>query len=193
MNKYNLDPDMIQYAYQYVKDRHGCARPVRYIESILRSWYDSNLYTPQDIENSFAVRKERYILYKTIFNELGFYRQPSKEEERIMDVWIDKYNMDIEVILEACSKSKNVSKPSVSYINGIIEKWKDKNVKTLEDIKILDEEHKAKIEKKSTPKNSTDKVPQVKTRYHNINQTFTNYSPDELEKLLQESQKGKFK
>lgn len=33
----------------------------------------------------------------------------------------------------------------------------------------------------------------VKTRYHNINQTFTNYSPDELEKLLQESQKGKFK
>ena len=114
MNKYNLDPDMIQYAYQYVKDRHGCARPVRYIESILRSWYDSNLYTPQDVENSFAVRKERYILYKTIFNELGFYRQPSKEEERIMDVWIDKYNMDIEVILEACSKSKNVSKPSVS-------------------------------------------------------------------------------
>ena len=110
-----------------------------------------------------------------------------------MDVWIDKYNMDIEVILEACSKSKNISKPSVSYINGIIEKWKDKNVKTLEDIKILDEEHKAKIEKKSTPKNSTDKVPQVKTRYHNINQTFTNYSPDELEKLLQESQKGKFK
>ena len=35
-------------------------------------------------------------------------------------------------------------------------------------------------------------IPQVKTRYHNINQTFMNYSPDELERLLQESQKGKF-
>ena len=35
-------------------------------------------------------------------------------------------------------------------------------------------------------------IPQVKTRFHNINQTFMNYDPDELERLLQESQKGKF-
>ena len=32
----------------------------------------------------------------------------------------------------------------------------------------------------------------LKTRYHNINQTFKKYSDDELEKLLQESQKDKF-
>ena len=33
----------------------------------------------------------------------------------------------------------------------------------------------------------------VKTRYHeNCNQTFDKYTPEELEKLLQESQKGKF-
>ncbi|MGL5330255.1 MAG: DnaD domain protein [Peptostreptococcaceae bacterium] len=193
MNKYNLDPDMVMFAYQYVKDKHGAARPVRYIETILRSWYDSNLYTPQDVESSFAIRKERYALYKTIFNELGFYRQPSKEEERIMDVWIDKYNMDIEVILEACSKSKNVSKPSVSYINGIIEKWKKKNIANLDDIKNLEEEYKSKPEKSTSTKITNKSAPQVKTRYHNINQTFSNYSPDELEKLLQESQKGKFK
>lgn len=193
MNKYNLDPDIIVYAYQYVKDKHGAARPVRYVESILRSWYDSNLYTPQDVENSFAIRKERYGLYKTIFNELGFYRQPSKEEERIMDTWIDKYKMDIEVILEACSKSKNVSKPSISYINGIIERWSKNNINNLEDIKILDEKHKEKIINRGSNKNTSNSTPQVKTRYHNINQTFKNYSDDELEKLLQESQKGKFK
>lgn len=193
INKYNLDPDIVIFAYQYVKDKHGSARPVRYVETILRSWYDSNLYTPQDVENSFAIRKERYALYKTIFNELGFYRQPSREEERIMDIWIDKYEMDIEVILEACSKSKNVSKPSISYINGIIEKWKKKNVNNLDDIKKLDEEYKVKVVASPTSKSTTKNIPQTKTRYHNINQTFSNYSPDELEKLLQESQKGKFK
>jgi hypothetical protein len=33
----------------------------------------------------------------------------------------------------------------------------------------------------------------VKTRFHeNCNQTFDKYTPEELEKLLQESQKGKF-
>lgn len=42
-------------------------------------------------------------------------------------------------------------------------------------------------------KNVTPQDKQVKTRFHNINQTFTKYSPDELEKILQESQKNKFK
>jgi Cdc6-like AAA superfamily ATPase len=35
-------------------------------------------------------------------------------------------------------------------------------------------------------------IPRVKTRFHNINQTFDKYDPDELEKILKESQKGKF-
>lgn len=38
---------------------------------------------------------------------------------------------------------------------------------------------------------SNSSVP--KTRFHNINQTFSKYSPDELEKVLLESQKNKFK
>ena len=77
MNKYNMDPDMIVCAYEYVRDKHGSSRPVKYIESILRGWYDSNLFTPQDVKDSFAIRSERYMMYKTIFNELGFYRQPA--------------------------------------------------------------------------------------------------------------------
>lgn len=32
----------------------------------------------------------------------------------------------------------------------------------------------------------------TKTRFHNINQTYNKYAPDELEKLLLENQKGKF-
>lgn len=36
-------------------------------------------------------------------------------------------------------------------------------------------------------------IPKVNTRYHNnCNQTFLNYQPDELERILQESQRGKF-
>lgn len=40
---------------------------------------------------------------------------------------------------------------------------------------------------------SNKHIPKVKTRFHNINQTFNNYSPDELEKILKESQRDKFK
>ena len=194
IDKYNMSTDMIVCAYEYVRDKYGSSRPVKYIESILRGWYDANLFTPQDVKNSFMIKSERYMMYKTIFNELGFNRLPGSEEKRIMDTWLDKYNMDIEVILSACSRAKNTSNPSISYINGIIEKWKKSNVKTLDDIKILDDEFKKKSEeKKQVFKNTKPSDPTVKTRFHNLNQTFTKYTPKELEKILKESQKNKFK
>ncbi|WP_042277446.1 DnaD domain protein [[Clostridium] dakarense] len=197
MDKYNMSPDMILCAYEHVKDKYGSSRPVKYIEGIIRNWYDANLYTPQDVKDSFAVRSERYMLYRTIFNELGFSRNPSRAEKEDMDRWIDKFNMDIELILQACSKAKNVSNPSITFINGVIKKWNDKNVKTLDDLKLYEEEYNKKKadEKKSSSVTNNKKgaVPTVKTRFHNINQTFNKYSPDELEKILQESQRDKFK
>lgn len=46
---------------------------------------------------------------------------------------------------------------------------------------------------KERKENNQNSIPQVKTRFHNINQTFTKYTPEELEKMLLESQKDKFK
>ena len=133
-------------------------------------------------------------MYKTVFNELGFSRQPTRSEKEVMDNWFDKYKFDIELILEACSKSKNISNPSISYINGIVKSWNEKNIKTLEDLAASEEEFKRKSEtKKSNSSTNKGNSQKVKTRFHNINQTFNKYSSDELEKILQESQKGKFK
>ena len=69
-------------------------------------------------------------------------------------------------------------------------------LKTLDELKVFEEEYKKKKteEKKQILSNNTKSSnPTVKTRFHNINQTFNKYSPDELEKILQESQKNKFK
>ena len=52
-----MTSDMIVCAYEYVKDKHGSSKPVKYIEGIIRNWYDSNLYTPEDVKDSFAVKK----------------------------------------------------------------------------------------------------------------------------------------
>ncbi|GAA0092442.1 DnaD domain protein [Paraclostridium bifermentans] len=194
IDKYNMTTDMIVCAYEHVKEQTGVAKPVSYVEGIIRNWYDANLYTVEDVKNSFAQRSKRFMMYKTVFNELGFSRQATKAEKEIMDVWFDKYKFDIELILEACSKSKNISNPSIAYINGIVKSWNDKNIKTLEDLKASEEEFKKQSETKKVNSKSSNAAPkQVKTRFHNINQTFTKYSPDELEKILQESQKGKFR
>ena len=48
-----------------------------------------------------------------------------------------------------------------------------------------------KIVNSNKSKNNVTKP--VKTRFHNVNETFKNYGEDELEKMLLESQRGKFK
>lgn len=48
-----------------------------------------------------------------------------------------------------------------------------------------------KIKDFNSGKYSSD-VPKIKTRFHNIGQTFDDYDPSELERLLKESQKDKF-
>lgn len=93
---------------------------------------------------------------------MGFSRQPSKSEKELMDTWFDKFNMDIDLIINACSKSKNISNPSISYINGIIKNWNEKNIKNLNDLKQKEEERivKENINKKqinTTQNNNTYK------------------------------------
>ncbi|MEG0180790.1 MAG: RepB family plasmid replication initiator protein [Peptostreptococcaceae bacterium] len=51
---------------------------------------------------------------------------------------------------------------------------------------------KKTLENKIKDTSNISNPKQVKTRFHNINQTFNKYSPDELENRLQESQKYKF-
>ncbi|MFR9069564.1 MAG: DnaD domain protein, partial [Paraclostridium sp.] len=95
-------------------------------------------------------------------------------------------------------KSKNISNPSISYINGIVKSWNEKNIKTLEDLRKSEDEFKRKSELKkadlklNNTTNSTSKD-YNKTKFHNFEETFTNYSSEELEKIIEENQRRKFK
>lgn len=203
MNEYNSTPDLIIFAYEYSKEKSGSPKPINYIETVLRNWYDENIMSVEDAKNSFMLRKERYTIYSTIMNSLGFNRQATATEKELIDTWVDKYNMSQELIMYACSKTKNISNPSISYINGIIEKWKSKDIITLEDAKKEDEEfrsakQKEQIYNKKETKNYNynnnynNKPKTVITRYHNsFNEHFRNYSHEELEEKLLKLQESK--
>ena len=206
INEYNLTPDLVVYAYEYSKEqKNGNAKPLSYVESVLRSWYDQNIFSVEDAKNSFTARKDRYSIYRNVLNQLGFInRQATDSEKQIIDTWIDKYNMSQELITYACSKSKNIPNPSISYINGIIENWHSKDITTLEDAQREEEEFRAnkqkekeEIQKKKETRsynnyNNKDKAPRVVTKYHNsFNEHFRKYTEEELEAKLLKVQNAK--
>lgn len=207
MDKYNMSDDMIVCAYQHAKDQTGAVKPLKYVEAIIRNWYDSNLYTVQDVEDSFAERSQRYTMYRHVFNELGFRREPTRAEKEAMDTWFDVYRADIELVLEACSKSKNISSPSISYINGIIKNWANEEIHTLAELKAVEEfkrkEKEKELEKQKEPSSNqksnrsyakgVSKAPTSYNKFKNFEETVTKYTPEQLEEKIRKSQEKKFK
>lgn len=115
----------------------------------------------------------------------------SKIEEDFFLKIGDKIQYDL--VIRAMEISIEANVKELRYIKGIIKKWIDNDITTLEKL----EGHKLKYDKTCPSKNSINKnnknIHGLKTRYHNINQSFSKYDGDELEKMLLESQKGKFK
>ena len=77
------------------------------------------------------------------------------------------------------------------YFLKVLKEISNKGIRTIEEYEKDLEDYKKTLKKNKETKK--DNIPKVKTRFHNINESFRNYENDELEKLLKESQKDKFK
>ena len=136
----------------------------------------------------------------------------TEKEKMVMDVLgIDKLSkgvttqingLDEQLLKEALEVTKECGILEFAYVRGVYNNLKldkekasdeptsnaNKNNKThdLIDINIISQ--KNNIDTHNYKKNNKN----FKTRFHNINQTFNKYTPEELEKVLKESQKGKF-
>lgn len=90
--------------------------------------------------------------------------------------------------LEICTEKGN---NNLGYLKGIIKKWLEKNITTLEQLKAYELQNKKQSINSMSQKQQF--IPKYKTgAAAGVNETFRNYEPDELEALLRESQKGKF-
>ncbi|MBS6025923.1 MAG: DnaD domain protein, partial [Paeniclostridium sordellii] len=103
----------------------------------------------------------------------------------------DKIQYDLVIKAMEISIEANVKK--LSYIKGIIKKWLDSNITTLEELEVHKLQQKNKNQCKNSISQNNNNITKLPTRYHNINQSFSKYDGDELEKMLLENQKGKFK
>ena len=94
--------------------------------------------------------------------------------------------------VEICAEKGN---NNLGYLKGIIKKWLEKNITTLEQLKAYELQNK-KQSTNSIPQSNKFipkyKVPGESRVGVRVNETFKQYDPDELEKLLRESQKGKW-
>lgn len=123
---YNANPEMIIYAYSYCVRKKNHSNH-KYIAAVVKEWAAQGLKTVDQIEDYLEETDNRHYLYKRVLRALGFLRNATEEEKRIMDTWFDQMGFSIDKVLEACKKTTGISNPNINYINSVLKAWNNGN------------------------------------------------------------------
>ena len=89
----------------------------------------------------------------------------------MIERWFGEYGFTKEVVLEACNRTMEAThNPSFRYADKILSDWRKAGVHSLNDISVLDEQHKGQKSQK-TRKNSR----QTNNQFLNFEQRNTDY------------------
>lgn len=124
ISDYNATPEMVIYAYKYCKKKRNHCN-LKYVAAIVKEWTNQGLRTIEQIENYLEETDSRHYLYKRVLRALGFMRNATEEEKRIIDIWFDQMGYSIDRVLEACKKTSGISNPNINYINSVLKAWSD--------------------------------------------------------------------
>ena len=167
--------DLIEYLIEYCVSRSH--KSIRYIETVALAWAGEGISTVSDAKKANARYSREYY---TILKALGITnRSPVETEITLMDTWLKTYGFSLEIIQEACTRTVlQTGQASFQYTDKILEGWKKKQVKSLNDIQALDAEHQKRRKEKKPAKQASSSP----NRFNNFQQR--EYDFEEYEKRL---------
>lgn len=125
-------PEVVEKAVIYCSDRGKLS--FKYIEKVIEEWTKIGIKTSEDVDNYLEENDQRHVRYRRVMKALGFSRNPSEEEQRLMDSWFDEMGFKMDKVLEACSKTAGISNPNLKYVNSILDNWRKEACKENRDV-----------------------------------------------------------
>ena len=177
--------DLIEYLIEYCVDKGK--NSMKYIEQTAFAWSDEGV---TDISSAREhTRKYNQDCY-SVLKEFGLSgRDPVKSEADFVDAWKNEYGFSMDIVIEAVRRTMAaIAKPSFSYTDSIIRRWKAAGVKDISDINKLDSIRKDKLSAErvthiyNSSSTSSSPIAPRGNKFRNFEERRNNY--DELEKEL---------
>ena len=121
INDWNATPEVIVYGYAYCIQKNK--RNIKYITAVISSWLREGLRDVIAVEKYLSENDKKQHLYRRVFQALGFARNATEEEKRIMDTWFETMGFSLDKVLTACGKTSGISSPNINYVNKILVNW----------------------------------------------------------------------
>ena len=167
--------ELTEYLVEYcVSNNH---KDMKYIEKVALNWHENMVTTVDEAKRYVAVNN-----FYPIINAFGIKgRTLGTEEKEWVIKWKNEYGFDMEIIVNACKRSlANTNGASFKYADTILQDWMKKGVKSVADLKAIDEAHEKEKEKSAV--RTAKKVTVAKPAFNNFHQRTYDY--DAMEKLL---------
>ena len=159
-------------------------KSISYIEKIALSFHEKGITT---VEEAKEDNVKFYNENRAVLKAFGIYdRVLAPVESRFVKKWFDEYCFSPDIVVEAINRTViNTSSQSFTYADGILTRWYKENVRTLADIKALDEKHDDKVKSTNRPAGVTaaSKFNNFEQRNDNIDSDMQNKFMNELNKL----------
>ncbi len=121
INDFNAAPEVIAYGYAYCVKRKK--KNIKYIAAVVSSWTRLGLRDAAAVEKYLSEIDKKNHIYKRIFQALGFSRNATEQERKIMDTWFDEMEFSLDKVLDACSKTTGIANPNINYVNKVLVNW----------------------------------------------------------------------
>lgn len=121
IDDFQATPEIIVYGYSYCIQKRK--KNIKYIEAVIKGWAAEGLRDVMAVEKHLSEFEKKQYLYKRVFQALGFARNATEEEKKIMDNWFETMGFSVEKVLSACSKTTGISNPNINYVNKILVNW----------------------------------------------------------------------
>ncbi len=159
-------------------------RSIRYIEKVALDWSAKGINNKEEAQSYI---KNHNAMYREIMKALAIKnRDPIEAEIEIMDKWISVFDMPLDLIKDACSKTVlQTGKGSFPYADGIITNWYSSGIKTKEAVSSYESSFNSS--KKSSKESSKSERKQTTSKQNKfVNYEQRKWDFDTIEKMEQD-------
>ncbi|MBQ9014849.1 MAG: DnaD domain protein [Firmicutes bacterium] len=121
IEEYQMLPETITYAFSYARKQRKTS--LKYVQALVQDWGSRGLQEVASVEEELGKQDRRRTMQRRVFQALGFARNATEEEQRIIDSWFDELGMSLETVLDACSRTSGISSPNINYVNKVLQNW----------------------------------------------------------------------
>ena len=167
-----LPLEVIEIILDYCKQNKQ--KNMNYIEQIAMDWSDQNIKTVTAAKEYIDKINKNY---RSVLRAIGQSGQDNvtASQKKYIDKWLDKYNLDLELVLAACDRTvMTTGKPTFAYIDKILTTWYKNGVNSIEQVEELDKKHEQNQKVMKTAKRKPSK-------FNNFNPTPMDH--DKLESM----------